>query len=187
MGRLDEALAKAERAVQLDPLNSIILTISGSVLEYLHRFDDVIELAQKALRTSPNDPVGHNGLWGSYYMKGMYEESLESAKAFFNGLGFAEIAEVMAQGYEEDGYSGAMTSAAEIMVAFSKQTYISPYYIAQMYAYAGDKENTIEWLEKGYEMKDPMMPYVGAFPFDLLDDDPRYQDLLRRMNLPEGK
>jgi len=187
MDRLDEALTMAERAVQLDPLNSIILTIYGSVLEYLRRFDDVIELAQKALRTSPNDPVGHNSLWGSYYMKGMYEESLKSAKAFFNGLGMAPIAEAMAQGYEEDGYSGAMTSAAEIMVAFSKQTYLSSYYIAMMYAFAGDKENTIEWLEKGYEMRDPMMPYISAFTFDLLDGDPRYQDLLRRMNLPGGK
>jgi len=56
-----------------------------------------------------------------------------------------------------------------------------------MYAFAGDKENTIEWLEKGYEMEDPMMPYIGAFPINLLDSDPRYQDLLRRMNLPEGK
>jgi len=187
MDRLDEALAMAERAVQLDPLNSIILTIYGSVLEYLRRFDDVIELAQKALRTSPNDPVGHNSLWGSYYMKGMYEESLKSAKALFNGLDMAPIAEAMEQGYDEDGYSGAMTSAAEIMVAFSKQTYISSYYIAMMYAFAGDKENTIEWLEKGYEMKDPMMPYISAFTFDLLEGDPRYQDLLRRMNLPEGK
>jgi TolB-like protein/Tfp pilus assembly protein PilF/predicted Ser/Thr protein kinase len=184
MGRLDEALAMAERAMQLDPLNSIILTISGSVLEYLRRFDDVIELAKRALRTSPNDPVGHNSLWGSYYMKGMYEESLKSAMAFFTGLGFDEIADVMAQGYEEDGYSGAMTSAAEIMVAFSKQTYLSPYYIAMMYAFAGDKENAVEWLERGYEMRDPMMPYIGGFTFDLLDDDPRYQDLLRRMNLP---
>jgi TolB-like protein/predicted Ser/Thr protein kinase len=187
MGRLDEALTMAERAVQLDPLNSIILTISGSVLEYLHRFDDVIERAQNALRTSPNDPVGHNSLWGSYYRKGMYEESLKSAKAFFTGLGMAPIAEAMAQGYEEDGYSGAMTSAAEIMVAFSKQTYVSPYFIAQMYAFAGDKENSIEWLERGYEMKDPMMPYVSAFTFDLLDDHTRYQDLLQRMKLPEGK
>jgi tetratricopeptide (TPR) repeat protein len=186
MDRLDEALTMAERAVQLDPLNSIILTISGSVLEYLRRFDDVIERAQNALRTSPNDPVGYNSLWGSYYMKGMYEESLKSAKAFFAGLGMAPIAEAMAQGYEEDGYSGAMTSAAEIMVGFSKQTYVSPYFIAQMYAFAGDKENSIEWLERGYEMRDPMMPYASAFTFDLLDDDPRYQDLLRRMNLPEG-
>jgi hypothetical protein len=92
----------------------------------------------------------------------------------------------MAQGYEEGGYSGAMTSAAETMAALSNQTYISPYSIAMMYALAGNGEKTIEWLEMGYEMKDPMMPYVSIFTFDLLDDDPRYQDLLRRMNLPEG-
>jgi serine/threonine protein kinase len=187
MDRLDEALAMAEQAMELDPLNSVIMTISVSVFEYLRRFDDVIELCQNALQTSPHDPVGHNGLWGSYYMKGMYEESLESAKAFFTGLGFAPIAEAMAQGYEKDGYSGAMTSAAETMEAFAKQTYVSPYFIAQMYAYAGNKEKTMGWLETAFEMKDPMMPYIHGYIFDLLDDDPRYQDLLRRMNLPVGK
>jgi TolB-like protein/predicted Ser/Thr protein kinase/Tfp pilus assembly protein PilF len=187
MGRMDEALVMAERAMQLDPLNSIILTISGSVYEYLRRYDDIIELANKALQTSPNDPIGHNMRWGAYYMKGMHEESLESAKAFFTGLGFAEIAEAMTKGYEENGYNGAMRSAAETMAEFSKQTYISPYIIAVMYAFAGDEENTIEWLEKGYEIRDPMMPYMGFYAFDLVDDDPRYQDLLRRMNLPGGK
>ena len=187
MDRLDEALEKAEQAMELDPLNSVIMTISASVFEYLRRFDDSIELSQNALQTSPNDPVGHNGLWGGYYMKGMYEESFEAAKAFFTGLENAPIAEAMAQGYEEGGYSGAMTSAAETMEAFAKQTYVSPYYIAQMYAFAGDKEKAINWLETAYEMKDPMMPYIHGFIFDLLDNDPRYQDLLRRMNLPIGK
>jgi len=187
MDRLDEALTMAERAVQLDPLNSIIPNVSGSVLEYLHRYDDAIDGYQNALRISPNDPAAYYGLWVCYYIKGMYEESLKSAKAFFTGLDMAPIAEAMAKGYEEDGYSGAMTSAAEIMAAFSKQTYVSPFFIAQMYAIAGDKEDSIEWLERGYEMKDPVMPYVSTFIFDLLGDDPRYQDLLRRMNLPEGK
>jgi serine/threonine protein kinase/lipoprotein NlpI len=187
MDRMDEALAMAEQAMELDPLNSVIMTISVSVFEYLRRYDDVIELCQNALQTSPHDPVGHNGLWGSYYMKGMYEESLESAKAFFNGLGFTPIAEAMAQGYEEGGYSGAMMSAAETMEAFAEQTYVSPYFIAQMYAYAGNKEKAMGWLETAYEMKDPMMPYIHAYIFDLLDDDLRYQDLLRRMNLPGGK
>ncbi|MCW8984820.1 MAG: protein kinase [Thermoanaerobaculales bacterium] len=185
MGRLDEALAAAERAMQLDPLNSVIMTISGVTLAYLGRYDAAIERYQNALRTSPNDPIGHNGLWETYYKKRMYDESLMSAKAFFAGLGFVEIAEVMAQGYEEDGYSGAMTSAAETMEAFSKQTYFSPVFLAQIYALAGDQEKTIEWLEMGYEIQDPNMPYVSSFTFDLLDDDPRYQDLLRRMNLPE--
>ena len=73
------------------------------------------------------------------------------------------------------------------MAEFSKQTYISPYFIAQTYVLAGDKDDAMEWLERAYDMRDPMMPYVSSPNFDLLDDDPRYQDLLRRMNLPVRK
>ena len=186
MGRLDEALAMAERAMQLDPFNSVIMTISACTLSYLGRFDESIERYQNALETSPNDPVGLNGLWENYYVQGMYEESLESAKALFTGLGMAEIAGVMAQGYEAGGYRGAMRSAAETMDAASKQTYVPPFIVAMMYAFAEDREKSIEWLEMAYELRDPMMPYVSAYIFDVLDDDPRYQDLLRRMNLPEN-
>jgi tetratricopeptide (TPR) repeat protein len=184
MDRPDEALTMVERAIQLDPLNSVILTISGTTYAYLGRHDDAIELYEQALGTSPYDPVGLNGLWETYYKKGMLEESLESALAFFEGLDLADVAEVMARRYEEDGYSAAMASAAEMMEMFSKQTYVSPVHIAQIYAMAGDQEKTIEWLEVGYEMNDPNLPYMGHFTFDLLDDDPRYNDLLRRMNLP---
>ncbi|MFO7890384.1 MAG: hypothetical protein R6V04_08595 [bacterium] len=75
-------------------------------------------------------------LWADYYLKRMHEESLESAKAAFTVMGMAEIADVMAKGYEENGYRGAMTSAAETMAEFSKQTYISPYFIAETYVFA---------------------------------------------------
>jgi TolB-like protein/predicted Ser/Thr protein kinase/lipoprotein NlpI len=184
MDRMDEALAMADRAMQLDPINSLILSISATPYEYLRRYDDAIELAHKALRTSPNDLLVQIMLWNAYYMKGMYEESLESAKAVFTGLGFAEISEIMAEGYEENGYHGAMMSAADTMAEFSNQTYSSPYLIAEMYVFAGDKDKAMEWLERAYEMRDPIMPYVSSPYFDLLDDDPRYQDLLRRMNLP---
>jgi len=187
MDRLDEALAMAERAQQLDPVNSVILSISATPYEYLRRYDDVIEIYQTALQTSPNDIVVLASLWADYYLKGMHEESLESAKAAFTVMGMAEIADVMARGYEESGYRGAMISAAKTMAEFSKQTYISPYFIAETYVFAEDRDNAMEWLERAYDMRNPMMPYVASPIFDLLDDDPRYQDLLRRMNLPGGK
>jgi len=187
MDRLDEALAMAERAIQLDPINSVILSISASPYEYLRRYDDVIEIYQKALQTSPNDVVVLTALLYVYYMKGMYKESLESAKAAFTVMGMAEIADVMALGYDENGYRGAMTSAAETMAEFSKHTYISPYFIAHTYVFAENKDNAMEWLERGYEMRDPNMAAVSLPNFDLLDDDPRFQELLRKMNLPPGK
>lgn len=103
-------------------------------------------------------------------MKGMYEEALPEAKAFFTGVGLAEI-------------SGAMNLAAEILLEFSCTTFIAPYFISYVYAFAGKKEQTLEWLERAYEMKDPNMPYIYAGIFDILRDNPRFQDLLRRMNL----
>ena len=118
MDRLDEALAMAERAKQLDPINSVVLGISNTVYEYLRRYDEVIEIYQKALQTSPNDFVALNSLWYAYNKKGMYEESLEYAQAAFTVMGMAEIADAMARGYEVCGYSGAMTSAAEAMAEF---------------------------------------------------------------------
>jgi len=66
----------------------------------------------------------------------------------------------MSSGYETGGYSGAMKSTADTLAAISKETFIGPFWIA----FGGH----------------------GVIN-NLLDDDPRYQDLLRRMNLPEGK
>jgi serine/threonine-protein kinase len=186
LDRPDEAMAQGERALELDPLNSLIMGIYGLTLGMIGRYDDAIVQARNALRTSPNDPPGHSLLWEALHIKGQYEKALAEAKALFTGLGQAPIAEFMAQGYEKDGYSGAMSLAAETLAAFSQETYISPFFISMLYAFAGDKEKTLTWLERAYKMKDPNMPYIGAKGVhqNLVYDDPRFQDLLRRMNLP---
>ena len=184
MGRPEEALAQAERAVELDPVSSLYQGIYGTVLVYLRRYDDAIVRFQNVLRTSPYDPVGTDGLWQSLHMKGMYEEALAAAKALYTGIGHAEIGEVMERGYKEDGYSGAISLAAETLVEISREAFIGPYFIFILYAAAGNKEQTLEWLERGYEIKDPNMPYINDPRFDFLRDEPRYQELLRKMNLP---
>ncbi len=63
--------------------------------------------------------------------------------------------------------------------------YVAPGYLAATFALAEEHDRTLEWLEKAYEVRDPGMPYIGVNPlFDSVRDDPRFQDLLRRMNLP---
>ncbi len=122
-----------------------------------------------------------------YHQKQMYEKSLEIKKAYYTAMGFYEGEKALTRGYEEGGYTGAMNSAAEVWEELSRVTYISPYIIADLYAYAGNKDRTLDWLERGFEVRDPNIPVIGVIPYfvDLLGDDPRYQDLLRRMNLPE--
>jgi TolB-like protein/tetratricopeptide (TPR) repeat protein len=185
LNRREEAIAQAERALELDPHNSLFMGIYGITLIYIGRYDDAITLAHKALRTSPIDPPAHSILWEALHIKRQYEEALAEAKALYIGVGAAPIAEIMAQGYEKDGYLGSMAAAAETLEAISRETFIGPWMLAYVYGAAGDKEKTLYWLERGYEIRDPNMPYLGGHGIisHLLRNEPRFLDILKRMNL----
>jgi hypothetical protein len=64
--------------------------------------------------------------------------------------------------------------------------YVSPYPIARVYLRLGEKEEALAWLQKGLAIHDGDMIQVKVDPdFDPLRSDPRFQDLLRRMNFPQ--
>jgi tetratricopeptide (TPR) repeat protein len=66
----------------------------------------------------------------------------------------------------------------------SKRTYVSPATMATSYAGLGQKDKAFEWLGKSYEERSPLLVWVKVIPdFDPLRSDPRFADLLRRMNL----
>jgi len=61
---------------------------------------------------------------------------------------------------------------------------VSPLDLANTYALLGDKDHTLEWLEKAYEARDPWL-YIKADPrFDYLRSDARFNDLVKHMGLP---
>ncbi len=187
LNRHEEAVAQGERALELDPLNSLFMAIYANTLVSLGKYDEAMVQARNTLKTSPNDPIGHWIYWEALHLKRQYDEALEEAKAFYGGFGLTPVVEAMSRGFEANDYAGAMLAAAEVLAAISQQTYIGPFFIAYPYAAAGETEKTLEWLEEGYEIGDPNMPYLGlghSILHDLLSDDPRFQDLLRKMNLP---
>jgi hypothetical protein len=62
---------------------------------------------------------------------------------------------------------------------------VNSFDVALLYAMAGENDQAFEWLEKSLEERSPHMPYVGAYAeLAPLRSDPRFQDLLRKMNLP---
>jgi len=65
-----------------------------------------------------------------------------------------------------------------------EQGYVSPTTFATIYASLGEKEQAFEWLEKAYQARDSSMFMVDP-QLEPLRDDPRFHDLLRRMNLLE--
>jgi TolB-like protein len=184
MKRPEEAMEQIERALELDPFNALFRAIYGMDLMYARRYDDAIALLRETLRTAPNDPVALSTLRSAFHQKHMYEEALEIWKTSYAAKGDREAEEALARGFTEAGYSGALSRVAETLAARSRTTYVTPWQIGTLYTRAGKNDEALEWLEKAYEAHDGNMPYLSVDPiFDGLRDDPRFQDLLRRMNL----
>jgi TolB-like protein len=186
MHRQDEAIVQMERMMELDPFNPLFQCFYGASLLFMRRYDEAIEQFQKTLRIVPNHGVATDMLAGAFHHKRMYEDAFEQLKVYYESMDFEEGIKALTRGYEEAGYQGALKSAAEIWEEIAQVTYILPWNIAVLYVFAGNKEKALEWLEKGFEVRDPNMVVIGVIPeiIDLLGDEPRYQELLRKMNLP---
>ncbi|MCX6568935.1 MAG: protein kinase [Candidatus Aminicenantes bacterium] len=184
LGRPKEAMAQIERALELDPLNALFRGFYAMDLMYARRYDDAIALLRDTLKNSPNDPVTLSTLRSAYHMKHMYPEALEAWKASYAARGDHEAEEALARGFKEAGYQGALLHVAEMLVARSATTYVTPWQIGTLYTRAGRNDEALDWLEKAFQAHDPNMPYLSVDPiFDGLRGDPRFQALLQRMNL----
>jgi serine/threonine protein kinase/Tfp pilus assembly protein PilF len=184
MRRSEEAMVQIERALELDPFNAAFRSIYAWDLMYARRYDDAVEHLRETLRTAPTDPMTLSALKSAYHLKGMYEEALEIWKTSFASKGDREAEEALARGYKEAGYSGALSQVAEMLIARSRTTFVTPWQIGTLYTRAGKNDEALEWLEKAYKAHDPNMPYISIDPiFDGLRNEPRFQDLLRQMKL----
>ncbi len=185
MGRPEEAMAQIQRALELDPLNALFRAIYGMDLMYARRYDDAIAFLRDTLKASPNDLVALSSLRSAYHMKGMYNEALEIWKASYAARGDHEAEEALARGFEEGGYQVALQRVAEMLIARSRTTFVTPWQIGTLYTRAGKNNEALDWLEKAYEAHDGNTPYLSVDPiFDNMRNEPRFQDILRRMNLP---
>lgn len=186
MKRPREARTEIERCLELDPYNAFAQASYGLFLLSSRRYDDAMAQFRKTLTMAPDFDSAHLGLWSAYHHKGMYTEALAEAKEAFTRGGDSEIVAAFDRGYEEASYAGAMRHAADRIAERSKQFYILPTHIARLYAYAGEKDRALEWLEKSYQDRDSGLVHLQIDPdWDGLREEPRFQDLLRRMNFPK--
>jgi hypothetical protein len=115
----------------------------------------------------------------------MYDEALALDREQL--AGDRELAAALERGVVEAGYAGAQRRLAEIWSArVGKPGGVPAIDLARRWRDAGNRDRAIEWLERAYEDRDGNMPYIGGPQNDSLRPDPRFQDLLRRMNLPRS-
>ena len=154
---------------------------------YLGRhYDRAIAEARKALELEPNDASTHEYLGLTYLQKGTPEEALAELQKALS----LERAESGVAGYLAGAYavSGNREEALKILGQLkqqSKREYVSPYSIASAYVRLGDRDRALAWLQKGFDVYDGDMDNLKVdAALDPLRSDPRFHDLLRRMNFP---
>jgi Tfp pilus assembly protein PilF len=187
MGRNEEAFAQLRQAVVLDPLSSDSANNLGDVFYTARQYDQAIRAFQKALELEPDYIDAHVGLGWVYEEKKMYREAIAELEKAANLSNRHEL--VVASLGKVLGDSGRKQEARKLLEELeerSKHRYISPCLIALVQIGLGERDQAIASLEQGYAARDQWMLYLKVDPhMDDLRSDPRFQDLIRRVGLPQ--
>ena len=182
-GRHAEALAEVKRALELDPLNSMINASQGLYLINAGQTDEALVSLQKAFEIDPDFWLAHTFASSAYIEKGMFAEAVEEAHRARELSGVSTLpASYAAYALAKWGKRAEARAALDELLKLSTTRYVTPYHIALAYNGLDEREKTLEWLERGFEQRDPKMTFLKVEPkWNNLRDDPRFQDLLRRV------
>ena len=104
----------------------------------------------------------------------------------FSLWGNQDVVQALEQEYRESGYEGALLAAANRLADRSRKTRVRRGLVAVLYLRAGERDLALEWLERASQgpNMEILMLKSGRL-WDPIRSDPRFQDILRRMNFPE--
>jgi serine/threonine-protein kinase len=183
--RWEEAIAQVDTALSYDPFNVKFQAFRGVVLLNSLRTEEGIAQLEEVLRVWPNHPIALIVLPEASHVLGRHDEAVDQLVELYTVLGDQEVADVLRRGYAGGDYPEAMRGAAEILEARAASSFVPPTFVMRLYAMAGDREKTLEWLERGYAAHEPDAPYMGGNQIlEFVSGEPRFQQLLRRLNLP---
>jgi TolB-like protein/DNA-binding winged helix-turn-helix (wHTH) protein/tetratricopeptide (TPR) repeat protein len=195
LGRLDNGWKEQQIAQQLDPSPdrmAPVLSLPGALF-IRGQYDRAIELLLLVVESNPSDGQTHLLLSSCYEQKGMYKEAIEELGRTCRLYGYPQIEIRLDRAYTTAGYRGALRRWAQEVehLQATKQVYF-PAYLAGVYGRLGDKDRAFYWLEEAYKHRG--LPGVGTNlvhwlktspDLELIRNDPRYFDLLRRVGLPQ--
>ncbi|MEP6569534.1 MAG: protein kinase [Acidobacteriota bacterium] len=186
--RFDEALVYAKRAEELNSRNpSDVRPALIFYIQFLARqYDTAIEGYRKALEKNPNNAHIHFFLGEAYLAKGMYPEGvaeMQKAVTLDNAPERWDRYPVLAYAYAVSGQRDEALKILNEQKRLAKQRYISQYNFAIIYTGLGDKDRAFEALNRANDEDVYVINQLRVRPmFDSLRSDPRYKELLRRMN-----
>ena len=186
-GRIDEALAEARRAVELDPLSLPLNQNLADVLGYAHRYDDAIRQYHHTLDLDSAHADEHELMGWIYYVSGNTDAAQREWQTWADSTTDRVQGKLRSEAlkvWKRAGPEAYFRFLATSQIKQSETEYVPPSFIADYYAWAGDGDAAFQWLQKAIDEPDNYVLYLRIDPaFDKLHSDPRYQQLLKRLKL----
>ncbi len=186
LGRSEEALAVAKRAVDRDPASPAVSHSLAVQLYLARQFDQAIEQAHNTLEMDARFAISYQVLGEVYLSKGMYREALLALEQFSAlSRSSATSRALLAYSHARLGEHSAALRIIEELTAASKHSLVPALLFALIYAALDDQDQAFSWLEKAYEERFYRLAYLKVDAlWDRLRSDSRFADLLRRVGIP---
>jgi len=187
LGRFDAAVQEMKRALQIDPLSPGVNLSYASVLRDAHQDGQAIEQYKRTIELEP-------GYSPPYWELGFLYEDLgrrnDAAQAYakFESLGAygREHTNELELALRSGSLREYWQKKLKILLQDAERQYVGPMRFATFFVRLGDKDNAMKYLEQAYQQRNPQLTWVKSQrSWDLLRSDPRFIDLLHRMNFPE--
>jgi len=186
VGRTDEAIREALRAQEVDPVSPII----NAGVAWMHHLasddQEVIAWARRALDLEPDFAIGHMRLGIAYQHLGRHAAAIASLERAVETSGHEWMPD-LGHAYAVDGRREAAVEVLEELETISQRRYVPAYGFATIHAGLGDDERALEWLQRAFDERSWDMAFIRVErEMDPLRTDPRFQDIVRRMDFPRA-
>ena len=188
MGRFEEAVKEADKALSLTPPPGEVDVPACEIYFWTRRYDRAIELLREVVKRNPNNGTAYALLGWAYAHTSKLPEAITAfEKASPLTERDAGVLMSLASAEAALGRTEESLKLVEEVKGRVAHMYVPVYRIAAYDALTGDKEDAFLWLNRAYGENASWMIWLKVDPdMDPLRSDPRFADLMQRMNFPPG-
>ena len=180
-GRMDKNIARIREIQLVSPFSAMHNLPLCSHLFMARRFDEAIAVT-KDVQARNRQLSLHWFLALVYWQQGRFDKALEAERLELEQRGDTVLLAAFDEGFDTAGRTGALRSMAEALVDRAHESYVNPFFIGETFARAEMADEALHWLGQAVEHGSYNVTYLAFWPpFDVLRDDPRYQDLVERV------
>ncbi len=184
IGESDQSVTLAQRAKAIDPQDSYVSYTLAQAYILAGRYDEGLREAETTIKLDDKNWWAHYWRGVAYSEKGMHNEAVAALQTATGIDDSPLIRGVLACALARAGRRAEAQKVIDDLILASKSKFVSQTSIAMGYAGLGEKDKAFEWLAKSLDSHDEQIIWIYKHPmFAPLRDDPRYKELLVKLNL----